>query len=160
MQRVVSFFLFCVFFAIGLSGLGLSVLCDDLVSFYSGREVLRAVEASSEKLRSLNEDYDILLEQLRDDPNLLERVARVTLGSGLEDSNAVYPKARPEELVAAREALARDSEVSADVLPQWLERIREPRRRLVLFLSGSVLILIAFIFFGTVKTEITRKSEG
>lgn len=159
MQSFVRFFLFCTFFAIGLFGLGLSILFDDLVSYYQGREALRLVEVTNEKLRSLNEDYDVLLEQLREDPNLLERAARVTFGAGGDSSDVVYPKAREEELAAARAALLEDSEKSSNkaVLPEWLERFKEPRRRAALFLASSVLILIAFVFFGTVKEAALSK---
>ena len=153
MQGIIRFFVFCVFFAIGLSALGLSILCDELVSYYRSRDMLYAVEASNEKLRSLDEDYDVLLEQLRANPGLLKRAARVTLGSAAEDVNAVYPQATAEELAAARAALMRDSDkASVEVmLPEWLERVKQPRRQFGLFLSGAALILIAFIFFGPIR---------
>lgn len=153
MQGIIRFFIFCVFFAIGLSALGLSILCDDLVSYYRSRDMLCAVEASNEKLRSLDEDYDVLLEQLRANPVLLKRAARVTLGSAAEDVNAVYPQATAKELAAARAALMRDSDKEnvEIMLPEWLKRIKQPRRRFGLFLSGAGLILIAFIFFGPTR---------
>lgn len=115
--------------------------------------MLDAVEASNEKLRSLDEDYDVLLEQLRANPGLLKRAARVTLGSAAADVNVVYPQATAQELAAARAALMRDNdkEGAEIILPGWLERIREQRRRFGLFLSGASLILIAFIFFGPTK---------
>lgn len=153
MQGIIRFFIFCVFFAIGLSALGLSILCDDLVSYYRSRDMLNAVEASNEKLRSLDEDYDVLLEQLRGNPDLLERAARVTLGSAAGDINAIYPRATAEELAAARAALMGDSDKESEevMLPEWLERVKQPRRRFGLFLSGAALILIAFIFFGPIR---------
>jgi len=115
--------------------------------------MLCAVEASNEKLRSLDEDYDVLLGQLRANPVLLKRAARVTLGSAAEDVNAVYPQATAKELAAARAALMRDSDKEnvEIMLPEWLKRIKQPRRRFGLFLSGAGLILIAFIFFGPTR---------
>jgi hypothetical protein len=153
MQGIIRFLIFCIFFTIGLSALGLSILCDDLVSYYRSKDMLNAVEASNKKLHSLKEDYDVLLEQLRANPGLLRRAARVTRGSAAGDANAIYPRATAEELAAARAALTRDSDKanSEVMLPEWLERIRQPRRRFGLFLSGASLILIAFIFFGPTR---------
>lgn len=162
MQSAIRFFLFCVFFVVGLFGLGLSILSDELVSYYQSRQDLKAVETTNDKLRSLNEDYDVLLEQLRDDPNLLERVARITLGFGQEDSEAVYPKARPEELAAARAALTKQIEQSSEEvrLPKWLNRLKEPRRRIGLFMAGAAVILVAFIFFGPTRKNLKIQPQN
>ncbi len=162
MHGIIRFFIFCVFFAIGLSALGLSILCDELVSYYRSRDMLNALEASNDKLRLLDEDYDVLLEQLRANPGVLRRAARVTLGSVAEDINAVYPQATAEELAAARATLMRDSDkASTEVtLPEWLERIRQPRRRFGLFLSGAALILIAFIFFGSTRKNLKIQPQN
>jgi len=162
MQGIIRFFIFCFFFAIGLSALGLSILCDELVSYYRSRDMLDAVEASNEKLRSLDEDYDVLLGQLQTNPGLLRRAARVTLGSAEEDLNAVYPQATAQELATARAALMRDSDkaIAEVILPEWLERIRQPRRRFGLFLSGAALILIAFIFFGPTRKNLKIQAQN
>jgi len=44
-----------------------------------------------------------------------------------------------------------DKENVEIMLPEWLKRIKQPRRRFGLFLSGAGLILIAFIFFGPTR---------
>ena len=158
MQGVFRFVVFCIFFAFGLSSLGLSIICGDLVSYYSYKGLLTASQTNIDKLKSLNDDYDALLSQLQQDPNLFNRIARVTFGTEPGDDQTISPRARPEELSAARSALAKKIAESADEsrLPKWLLRIKQPQRRVALFLAGSVLIIISIIFFGPVS----RPSES
>ncbi len=141
--------MFVVFFSIGAASLGISILCDDLVQYYRNKRLLKVTQQSLIRLESLNEDYDALLEQLEKNPNLVKRLAPATLGTEPEDTNAVYPRATPEQLAAARQALTQDpNDLSATpTLPHWLTRCSEPRRRITLFIAGSFLILISFTCF-------------
>jgi hypothetical protein len=100
------FFFFVTFFSIGAGALGLAVLCNDFVQYCRNRQSLRNSELSLQQLESLNRDYDALLQQLESDPDLLKRLAPVTLGTPLADPNTAYPKAQAEELAASRKALA------------------------------------------------------
>ena len=153
--------LFVVFFSIGAMSLGISILCDDLVQYYRNKQLLTVTQQSLKKLESLNADYDALLEQLEDDPNLVKRLAPATLGTEPEDANAVYPRATPEQLAAARQALTQDpsDQSTAPMLPHWLTRCSEPRRRITLFIAGSFLILISFTCFTpTRKPRANEKS--
>ena len=149
-RRVIRAILFVLFFSIGAVSLSASILCDDLVQYYNNRQLVKAAQQSLEQLKSLNTDYDILLEQLEKDPNLVKRIARATLGIGPEDPNTVYPRATAEQLAAARRALTEDPNEKAALgepppLPEWLSRCREPRRKIMLFLSGVALSLTSFI---------------
>ena len=151
-RRIIRAVLFVLFFSIGAVSLSGSILCDDLVQFYNNKQLAKAAQQSLERLKSLNTDYDILLEQLEKDPNLVKRIARATLGIGPEDPNTVYPRATAEQLAAARRALTDDPNEKAALvepppLPEWLSRCREPRRKIILFLSGVALILTSFICF-------------
>lgn len=161
MQRrnFIRLILFVVFFSIGAASLGISILCDDLVQYYRNKRMLTVTQQSLNKLESLNADYDALLEQLEDDPNLVKRLAPATLGAEPEDANAVYPRATPEQLAAARQALAQDpnDQSGAPTLPHWLTRCSEPRRRITLFIAGSFLVLISFTCF--TPTRRTRANE-
>jgi hypothetical protein len=150
-QNILRKFLFVVFFGIGTAALSGSILCSELLGYYRNKNLLKSAEESLKQLESLNRDYDMLLEQLKADPNALERIAPATLGTEPTDRKAVYPKARAEELAAAREALTGDSKgkVAEPVVPKWVGRCSEPRRRVALFLSGAFLILISFICFGS-----------
>jgi hypothetical protein len=69
------------------------------------------------------------------------------------DANTAYPRARSLQLAAARKALIEESNgQSAEApMPQWLRRCSEPRNRILLFVSGVVLVLISFVCFRPAK---------
>ena len=149
MQKVVHFLLFVIFFSVGAGALGAAALCDDLILYWRNEHLVEQAHLSLDRLRSLNDEYDALLQELQDDPNLLKRIAPATLGTQPEDPNAVYPKARARELAVARRALMDETgESSQDAeIPKWLRRCSEPRHRIALFLAGAGLVLISLVFF-------------
>jgi hypothetical protein len=125
-----------------------------LVQYYQNQELLRETRESLNRLESLNADYDMLLEKLKEDPNLFRRLVPATLGPDAEhrDANTVYPRATAEQLAAARRALMEDpSPSAAGAMPKWLSRASEPRRRWMLFVCGVVLILTSFVCFRPAK---------
>jgi len=158
-RNVIRVILFVIFFSIGAASLGVSILCDDLVQYYRNRQLLKVTQQSLDRLESLNTDYNALLEQLEKDPNLVKRLAPATLGTEPEDANAFYPRAAREQLTAAREALTKNQsdQSTGPMLPEWLTRCSEPRRRITLFVAGSFLILISFTCF--VPARQTGKKE-
>ena len=160
-RNVIRTILFVIFFSIGAASLGVSILCDDLVQYYRNRQLLKVTQQSLNRLESLNTDYDALLERLEKDPNLVKRLAPAALGTEPEDANAVYPKATPEQLAAARKALmgAPNDQAAGPTLPEWLTRCSEPRRRITLFIAGSALILISFTCFATAKQTATKEQQ-
>ncbi len=152
-QNILQTLLFVVFFSIGAAALSVSVLCDDLVRYYTDRQLLKADGASLNRLESLKADYDAVLEQVKKDPNLIKRIAPATLGTEPDDEETIYPKATAEQLDAARKVLTEDSDrqVNESMIPVWLARCSKPLRRFILFLSGAFLILISFVCFNPAK---------
>jgi len=149
-RKVIQAVLFFLFFGIGAASLSSSILCDDLIQYYQNKQLLRTAQESLERLESLNTDYDVLLERLEEDPNLvIDRLAPATFGTESEDPNTVYPRARSRQLAAARKALMEESngQSAEAAMPQWLRRCSEPRNRMLLFISGVVLVLISFVSF-------------
>jgi hypothetical protein len=127
-----------------------SILCDDLIRYYQNKQLLRTSRQSLERLESLNTDYDALLKQLEEDPNMIvERLAPVTFGTEADDPNTVYPRVTSRQLAAARKALIEESnqEPTGAAMPQWLSRCSELKNRILLFVSGVVLVLISFVCF-------------
>jgi hypothetical protein len=149
-QNIIQTLLFIIFFSIGASVLGGSVLCDDLLQYYMNRQLLKAAKESLRRLESLNTDYDVLLQRLQEDPNLVRRLAPATLGTEPEDKSTVYPKASAEQLAAVRKVLMEglDRETAEQAVPDWIIRCCKPVQRTVLFFAGAFLILISFICFG------------
>jgi hypothetical protein len=155
-QNILRTLLFVVFFSIGAAAMSGSILYDDLLVYYTNRQLLRSAEESLMRLESLNADYGVLLRQLQDEPNLIRRIAPATLGVEPEDKDTVYPRVTPEELDAAREALSEESEnrLAGQLVPGWLHRCGKPRPRTILFFAGALLVLISFIWFGfSARTE-------
>jgi hypothetical protein len=143
---------FIVFFSIGGSVLGLSVLCDDLVRYYRDVQLRKSAQQSVEKLKTYNEDYGSILENLDADPNYIRRIAAGSSGSEFQDANAILPDATARELAAARKALADpDEDAIVPAMPDWLSRCSQPQKKMILFFCGVALILISFVCFRPVK---------
>jgi len=148
-RGVLHVFLFVSFFSVGAVGLGGAVLCDDLIRYYQNQCLVRNAQDSLKRLESLNAEYDALLEQLENHPELLERIVPVTLGTEPNDPDTAYPHARAKELAIAREALIEQAEqdgAQPDV-PTWLRRASDPPKRIALFIAGAGLILISLSCF-------------
>jgi len=148
-QNILRALLFAIFFSIGAAALCGSILCDELLRYYTNKQLLKVAEESLDRLESLNIDYDLLLQQLEKDPNLVKRLASATLGTHPADANTIYPRVTAERLATARKALAEDSNRRhlKPIVSDWLMRCSGPAQRVILFLSGAFLILISFICF-------------
>jgi len=153
-QNILRTILFALFFCIGAVGLSVSVLCEDLLRYHRNREALAQTEDNLQRLESLNENYEALLKQLREDPNLLKRLAPSTLKNDEAEPNTVYPELRPEMLEAARVALMEETDqIVEPAIPMWLARSSRQPHRTALFIAGAFLIIIAFVCFTTSKQE-------
>jgi hypothetical protein len=161
MQNIVRVLSFMLLFGVGAGTLGLWALCDDLVIYYQNKQLLATAEYQLETLRSLNADYDVLLGRLENDPNLLKRIAMITLGTRYEDPNTAYPMARPEQVMVARQALVEKSRSGPNIpaIPSWLVRCSRHNLRKLLFGAGGVLIIISFVCFCIpVRDSMTHRS--
>jgi hypothetical protein len=148
-QGIFRLLFFVVFFSIGAAALGGAVLCDDFIQYCRNKGLLKDAQSSLKRLESLNAEYDALLQELEKDPDLLQRIVPVTLGTEPNDPNTVYPRARAGELAIARKALVAEAEQEPDgpAIPLWLQRCSHPPRRIALFIAGASLVLIALVCF-------------
>jgi len=96
---------------------------------------------------------DALLEKLENDPNVVKRIAPAAIGVEPEDANTAHPMATPEQLAAARKALTKEPtpQLADSMVPQWLTRCSDRRRRIGLSLAGAGLIFVSFICFAPAK---------
>jgi hypothetical protein len=147
-NRLIIFF---CFFGTGLSVMTLSLLFDDFYAYYQNKVVLAEAKRDVDKLKKLNDDYNDLLRQLRSDEQVGRRLAAATFGVEPKEQGIAYPRETIAQLAAARLAVMEETERQSQqetMMPGWLERCKEPNRRVAIFLSGAVLILLAFVYFG------------
>jgi hypothetical protein len=149
-ERVLRIIAFVVFFSIGAAVLSATTLCDDLLEYYYYKGLLTQTEGRLKKLESLNTDYDTVLGQLEGNPKELARLAPATLGIEANEPNTAYPRATAGKLAAARRALAEEPNKTTMMqgAPPWLCLSCQWPRRHILFISGAILVLISFVFFG------------
>jgi len=153
--------MFIVFFTVGATALCGAILSRELVKYFENTQLLEESTASVEKLESLISDYEELLKQRQDDPNLLKRIVAVTMGSDVNEPKTVYPKLTANELQAAKITLARQQkeiEKKKDI-PKFILRCSEPNKRIALFFAGASLVLISFICFSSPEKQPKKKSQ-
>ena len=149
---IIRIIFFILFFSIGAASLGLSVLCEDLVEYYSNIQLHKSAQKSLEKLEKLNQDYDIVLKNIQEDPNNLKRIAPIVTGNRDTDPNSVNPTATVRQLAAARRTIIEQQEKDLEPqLPLWLVRVSESQKRMILFFSGVALMMISFVCFRPVN---------
>ena len=154
--------LFIVFFTVGATALCGAILSRELVKYFENTQLLEESTDSVEKLEFLISDYEELLKQRQDDPNLIKRIVAVTMGGDVNEPDTAYPKLTANELQAAKITLAKQQKEIAKkkTIPEFIVRCNEPRRRIGLFLAGASLVLISFVCFSPVKKQPKKKAKG
>ena len=144
------YILFCIFFAVGASAVVLSILVSEIDDNYKGREELRKIRAENDRLEYLAEEYTLQIKEARNNPEALARLKRITLGISPQQEETAYPRSDVLDLPAAQAAIEASKDKTADPIqsPKWVIRSLESRFRQSLFIAGTGLVLITFIFFG------------
>jgi hypothetical protein len=152
---IVRYLFFCIFFAVGASAIALSILSDEIVQNYKNIDYLNLIDENTQEIERLIKAYNLQLEQVKNDPGLLERLSRRILGTDSQEDGVAEIMATRQELRMATEILSRSSDPNETVpmLRTYAQRATEKHVKRGLFLSGSGLILIAFIFFGAPKQK-------
>ena len=156
---VLRFVFFCLFFAIGSGAMTLAILAGEINDYYRSKDLLAVTQRQIENIKNLTAQYDAQLRQIEKNPNTLSRLRQVTLGEKPHAEDTVFPRA--SELDAAAAALFEDRQTPqlSPAVPRWPQRISHTKTRKALFLAGAILILLAFVFFGTQKPASVLKSD-
>lgn len=158
---VIRFVCFCIFFTIGAGTITFSILLEpELTTYYRNRQTLAQIEAENKKIEDLTQKYQMQIDLIRQEPNLLRRLERVTFGKALQTPEKQMPPVNPDKNLqqAAKSVLAEmETQPEPSPLPDWLQRCIQPNIRISLFLAGSGLVLITFLFFGSPSAQ---KSTG
>ena len=149
-MRLLRYVLFCVFFAIGTASIVMSIMAEEIRTLCTNKTFVADIRKDNDKIISLTEKYDSQIRLIRKDPNILDRLSRVTLGTTQQDDETAIPTVSEQQLANASRALLEKLQPPPEnsaAVPLWLQRCCLPKSRMILFLAGSALILIAFIFF-------------
>ena len=172
MKKAVSilrYLFFCIFFVLGASAIALSILSDEITQNYKNAANLKLIEENSQEIERLLKAYDLQLEQVKNDPEILEKLSERILGTEYDgEIVGADPASTRQERRIATEILNRNSDPNEPVpmLRTYAKRATKKHVKQGLFLSGSGLILVAFTFFGAPKqkeeeqTENTEKNDG
>ncbi len=154
-QAFIRYIFFCIFFAIGIAAIFLSIKADEIFSLYESSSLHEQTVAANERLVNLNSEYDMQLETIENDPNIIVRLKGLELGQQPQRKETVFPEAPDEIIAIAKEALRNDDNLkpAESAIPQWASRIAEPKVRSGLFFAGAALVLVSFVCFGTVSRK-------
>jgi hypothetical protein len=151
---IVRYVLFCLFFTVGAGAITLSILIDpEMTTYFQNRKMLAEIERQNAKINDLTEKYQVQIDLIQSNPDVLRRLERVTFGKALH--TAEDPAAA---LTADNQALRKTAQsILADLqekpeephLPQWFQRCQQPNTRTALFAAGAGLVLITFLFYGS-----------
>jgi hypothetical protein len=159
----IRFVLFSLFFLAGAGAMVLAILArPELENYYHNRARLAAIQAQNDTIRDLTDQYAAQAALIEADPNILYRFSATTFGRKPTAPDTVFPEGSNAALRAAAEAIIADQlePPPAEPTPGWLLRILEPNIRRGLFLTGCGLVLMTFIFFGTVTSDDAGDGTG
>ena len=154
------FLLFTAFFLAGACAVVLSILATpELQNYYHSRVMLDQLHQQNEKIKDLTEQYVARIELVEAEPEILKRFSATTFGQKPQAPDTVFPEAGNEKLRTETEKIlkAELEPKPIDPIPAWLKRVLDPTLRTALFLAGTALILVTFIFFGTTRKRSADK---
>ena len=146
---------FCLFVGAGLAALTVSILANELLELYQYRVELQKNEEVNRRLQKLSAEYQAIIEQIENDPNILARLAGVGLGTEPDSIDTAYPQVPEHTRLTAEKILLEQRQSGTDepAPPPWLLRCNEPLARTIMFLCSAGLIIVSFICFGTKKPD-------
>ncbi|MBC8218261.1 MAG: hypothetical protein H8E73_07335 [Planctomycetes bacterium] len=159
LSLTIRFLLFCLFFLVGASAIVLSILAHpELENYYHNRAMLDELRQQNQTITQLTTGYDARIKLIETEPNILARFSTAAFGQEPEALDTVFPKAANESLRSETERILKTETQPApiDPIPTPLARILEPKTRRALFLAGTALVLITFIFFGTPRQKAAK----
>jgi len=141
-QNLIKTWLFIIFFSAAAITLAIAMLTDELMTYAKNKQLLNKQLAVSQKLQSINNDYDALLKQISQNPNLLDRVTKTVPQN--DDPNMLYPAATDQQLLKTETLLQKLNQKKPEAIPIWLQRCSNKKNRAILFVCGALLATIAF----------------
>ena len=152
-SAILRFVLFSIFFSVGAGAIALSILAEEIETYFANRRTYAQTLEMNERIEKLIAEYEAQIEEIEKNPEILKKLERITFGAVEGEEGSEHPRAAVEQLAAARAALLEEMEGKKEekMIDKWVGRIVEPKARMRLFFAGAGLVLITFMFFGTVR---------
>ena len=160
-RQLIQTVLFCSFFTIGIVAISVTALSQEAIEYYRNKNLLSQTEMQIERLEERYNKYTEQVEFAKSHPKAIERLRTVQFGDAPKsDDQVYYPKVNSEietdiNELSSQEALA----TNTSNIPVWLERINQPKPKMMIFILGSLLVLIAFGLFGGITDNREASSE-
>ncbi len=151
---IIRFVFFCVFFTIGAGTITFSILIEpDLSTYFRNQQILSKIEADNKRIKELTEKYQMQIDLIEKEPNVLRRLELVTFGRAFRSQagESVPSLVVDKDLQETAKAILAELETKSKEapLPAWFERCIQPNIRTSLFLAGCGLVIATFLFFGS-----------
>lgn len=148
--------------------LALAHVAPEIEVYFNNHKTYLESEKKIELLREKDGIYTSKLMMVQRDQDLLKRFHDKTFNVQTEQE-IIYPQADPEKEQQAKLVLDEIEEVTLDedITWQWLCAANHGNNRVILIISGAMLVLSAFVFLGgfspnskRITNEITKETES
>jgi hypothetical protein len=162
MENILRLLLFLVFSAAGTLSIALAALGPEWKILYGLNAAITQTQQSNREIEEIIKDHQVLISQINTDPNILKRIAPLTLGAEPKDTNQPAAKITQETLARAKAVLQQQqtqNDPNGPKVPEWLERCTTDYGRITLFTAGCGLIIVSFACFGKKKAKIRNDKQ-
>jgi len=154
LEAILRLLLFVICSAIGILSIALATLGNEWKGLYDTKAAVIQTERNNVKIEQIIKDHEVLTGQIATDPNILAKIAPLTLGSDVNDPNERRANITAEMLDKAKAVLnSSDDAASLPQPPIWLQRSTTDENRIILFVCGAGLVVVSFACFGKMKKK-------
>ncbi len=160
-RQLIQTVLFCSFFTIGIVAITATALSQEAIEYYRNKNLLYQTKMQIVRLEEKYNKYTEQVEFAKSHPKAIERLRTVQFGDAPKsDDQVYYPKANSKIETNINELKNQDAFVTnTSNIPTWLERINQPKPKMMIFILGSLLVLIAFGLFGGITDNRELSNE-
>ncbi|MBN1788764.1 MAG: hypothetical protein JW806_10290 [Sedimentisphaerales bacterium] len=155
MEDISRLFFFLVFCAAGILSIGLAALGPEWKNLYELNSAIEQTRLSNEQIEKIISDHQVLISHINSDPNILKRIAPLSLGTEAVDGNNPAGQMTEQMLGRVRAVLQQlDDRPKEAKVPKWLSRCTTEPGRAILFTCGGGLVVVSFACFSKKRMKI------
>ena len=141
---------YCIAVAIGISAVFLAILAPEIETWYQNKIFLARTQAEIGNIKEKLYQFDEFISKASSDEDIINILYESQLGLSPEDTDeVVYPAVDKSKQLAADAAISKTFtplENEMPEIPEFVQRINQPRARILLILAGISLTIFAYIY--------------